>query len=273
MKDFSKGLRLVFLELMPAYLSTMGDKITQKQDGTPAGNLDFLAMEKLREYIKAKFPDDLTIGEEDGFGGDDMELFFRDMENRYWTIDGLDGTGNRQMGTTFGAMVSCRQGNEILYSAFFQPVDQALHGNGFYHAELGKGAWQWNGKPMADECPQESQILAAHHKLDRYTFLLEGSSKKVMRNPRIARLAQAGATRLNVSSCLSATIVARGKASALVTVENAPWDTWPAVRIIKEAGGTVTDWNGNPVTPANCGSILASGNAVDHEVFLELLRP
>src|SRR3989344_1849753 len=249
MRNFSKGLRLVFLELMPAYLKAVDEPTLQKTDGTPVGKLDVLAMEKLRTYIKDCFPEDCTIGEEDGFSDKDMQRFFRDMKRRYWTIDGLDGTENRKMGTTFGAMVSCRHGDEIVYSAFFQPVDQALYENGFYEAELGKGAWQWNGIPGIHEWPEQSLILAAEHgTLNRRTVLIEGSSKKAMGNARITKLGQSVTTRLNVSSCMAATIVARGRASALVSVRNPVWDTWPAVRLIKEAGGIVTDWEGKHVT-------------------------
>ncbi|MSR73734.1 MAG: hypothetical protein EXS60_01615 [Candidatus Pacebacteria bacterium] len=68
-------------------------------------------------------------------------------------------------------------------------------------------------------------------------------------------------------------MVAGGRASGLLVVKNPIWDVLPAALFIPESHGIVTDWDGNPVTPANCGSIIAAGNATDHEMFLKLLTP
>lgn len=260
---------------MPDYIGTakeqMGDKILKtKPDGTPVGDLDNLAMETLRECIKKHFPDDYTIGEEDERDEAEMRRILARTEEFQWAIDGLDGTGNRRMGTTYGAMVSRRKGNEIQYAAFFRPVDQMLWGNGFIEAEYGCGAWQWHG----DDTRDITQLIAAQHSaLERHTICLEGSSKKFFKNPTIVNLGKTVTVRPSVSSCIAATAVAMGKVSALVTVENKPWDTWPAIVLTQEAGGIVTDWKGESVMPANCGSIVAAGNKIDHEYVLQLLNP
>ena len=260
---------------MPDYIGTakgqMGDKILKtKKDGTPVGDLDNLAMEALRECIKRHFPNDYTIGEEDERDDAEMQRILARTDEFQWTIDGLDGTGNRRMGTTYGAMVSRRKGDVIHYAAFFRPVDQMLWQNGFFETEYGNGAWQWYGEGSDEQI----QLLAAQHNaLERHTVHLEGSSKKFFRFPGIINLGQNVTVRPSVSSCVAATAVAMGKASALVTVENKPWDTWPAIVLIEEAGGIVTDWKGKSVTPANCGSIIAAANETDHEVFVKLLNP
>ena len=275
MKDFTLDLRNVFLRLMPDYIGTakerMGDKILKtKSDGTPVGDLDNLAMEALRECIKKHFPNDYTIGEEDERDDAEMQRILARTDEFQWTIDGLDGTGNRRMGTTYGAMVSRRKGDVIRYAAFFRPVDQMLWKNGFFETEYGNGAWQWYG----DFKDEQIQLLAAQHsQLERHTVHLEGSSKKFFKFPEIVNLGKNVTVRPSVSSCVAATAVAMGKASALVTVENKPWDTWPAIVLIEEAGGIVTDWQGKTVTPANCGSIVAAANETDHAYFVKLLNP
>ena len=273
MREFSLDLRKTFLKLMPDYLGTaegrMGDKIEFKSnDGTPVGDLDRFAMRKLRECISIHFPNDLTVGEEDKLGAGDMERILADSEHRWWTVDGLDGTGNRQMETTFGGMVSLRQGDAILYSAIFRPMDQKIFGNGFFTAERGCGAWRWYGKK------RRRQLWTVKHDPEkRLVVIMEGSSRKFFHSPRTVRLGQTVTTRSSVSSCFATTIVAGGQASSLLVHGNPPWDEWPSLLFITEAGGIVSDWDGNPVTPTNCSNIIASGNEIDHAYFVELLNP
>lgn len=71
---------------------------------------------------------------------------------------------------------------------------------------------------------------------------------------------------------MSAITVAQGKANGLVTVDNAAWDNWPMIIFITEAGGIVSDWEGNPVTPSQCGNIVAAGNKKDHAHILEVMN-
>lgn len=272
MREFSLDLRETLLKLMPDYLGTaegrMGDKIESKPaDGTPVGDLDRLAMERLRECISMHFPHDLTVGEEDKLDPEGIARILVDRKNRWWTVDGLDGTGNRQMETTFGGMVSLRQGDAILYSAIFRPMDQQVFGNGFFTAERGCGAWRWHG-----EEPKNRLRTAKHDPEKRLVMMMEGSSKKFFNNPRTVRLGQTVTTRSSVSSCFATTIVASGQANGLLVHDNPPWDAWPGLLFVTEAGGIVTDWKGNPVTPANCGSIVAAANATDHEYFVKLLN-
>ncbi|MDO8582385.1 MAG: inositol monophosphatase family protein, partial [bacterium] len=214
------------------------------------------------------FPHDLTLGEEDETDMGTMQRILADREGIYWTIDGLDGTQNWELGTTFGGMVARRKGNEILYAAVFQPMDEHVYGAGFFEAEKGCGAWRWYDEET------HIQILAAQENaLKRRFVMIEGSSSKSFKNARVVKLGQRVSTRTNVSSCFSTTIVASGLASGMLVIENPPWDTWPALLFIPEAGGIVTDWDGKPVTPANCGRIIAAGNEIDHDIFLELLTP
>lgn len=256
---------------MPAYIGTaqsrMGDKVTQKTDETPVGNLDFLAMEKLRECIARYFPDDRTLGEEDRLDFSGMQRILADQDNYYWTIDGLDGTGNRQIETTFGGMVARRKGNILLYAAIFRPIDEKMYGNGFFEAEREYGAWRWYGEKT------HLQLHATpHDSSKRHLVMMEGSSKKFFASPRIGNLGKTVTTRSSVSNCFAATAFASGQANGFLTVENQPWDTWPAILFITEAGGIVTDWDGNPISPAQCGNFIAAGNEEDHAYFVQLLK-
>lgn len=267
----TEHFKRLFQKYLPRYIGRRhefrGTKI--KSDGTPQGDLDNLMLAVLRAAILQHFPKDLIFGEEDRLNRERVSEILNDQDRFQWTVDGLDGTGNILLGTnSFGAMVSRRRGNELLYAAVFRPTDEQLRGDGFFYAELGQGAWQWCG----EHDRYEQLHTAREGKLDRITVLLEGSSKK-FGQPPITELIKHLTTRSSLSCCVAATTVAQGKASALVTIENKPWDNWPAILFIEEAGGIITGWQGNPVAPQHCATIVAAANETDQQQILKILNP
>jgi fructose-1,6-bisphosphatase/inositol monophosphatase family enzyme len=240
----------------------MGDKITLKRDGTPVGSLDHLTLAEMRAVLREYFPGDNTVGEEDAIKNPTNKV-------AEWYVDGLDGTGNRRMGlNSFGGAAARRLGDRILYMASFLAVDWALRKNGFIYAEAGKGAWEWYEE---NQCYHKLRT-AAEGELERITVMLEGSSKRFFKSPEVVALGKTLTVRPGFSSCVAAAAVARGKASALVTVNNEPWDNLPSALLIQEAGGIVTDWDGNPLTFANSRNIIAAGNAADHTTIMQTMK-
>lgn len=273
MRDFSKALRRTFLKLLPDYVGTAQSRmdehpLTLKADNTPVGTLDFLAMDRLRGCIREHFKNDYIIGEEDTTNPETIQRILADTDTACWFIDPLDGTQNRELEMTFGGMVARCQGSEVLYAAIFQPINEKVYENGFFEAERDHGAWRWY-----NETTQIQLLTAPEGKLPRHIVMVEGSSRKTFDNPTAIKLGKAVTTRTNISNCFSTPAVAGGNASGLLVIGNPLWDSLPALLFIPEAGGIVTDWDGKPVTPVNCGNILAAGNAADHEVFLKLLTP
>lgn len=263
--EFTETLRETFKSLLPDYIGGahewLGDKI--KGDGTPVGSLDHRADTKLLNLVRIFFPDDNTVGEED-----ETKTEARPGQAE-WSRDGLDGTGNRRMGlNSYGGALSRRQGDSILYAAVFKPYDQMTRGNGFYYAERGKGAWQ----ACAEHTCYHQLLTARDGELERITVMLEGSSKKIFKSPEISALGKILTTRTGFSSCVAAIAVASGHASALVTVDNAPWDNLSSALFIQEAGGIVTDWSGNSLTFANSRNMIAAGNAADHAAIMQAMR-
>ena len=264
------GFQKIFMELLPHYIGTahkrIGTKI--KNDGTPVTDLDRLTLATLREYIEVNFPGDFILGEEDNRSQDEVSTILSRQDEFQWTVDGLDGTGNYRAGNnSYGAMVALRRGKSILYSAIFIPADEKLRGNGFYYAD------DLGARQRCGECKEGHRISTVKPgELERMVVYLEGSSKKFWKTPALTRLGGEVTTRCSFSSSVATIIVANGLGSALVTVENKPWDNWPTWHLIRMAGGTVTDWQGNPLTPENCGNMVAAANERDHAKILELLN-
>lgn len=270
---FTQALQAVFMRLLPLYVpeahQRAGTKIRLKNDGTPVTNFDNYALEQLRSLINAWFPEDYTVGEEDKRSSAEMVKILANQDQYQWTIDGLDGTWHFGRGTnSYGGMISRRRGNQLLYAVIFRPVDMVLRGDGFFVVERGRGAWEY-----CKVCNMHHELhTAPFGALERMTVLLEGSSKAFFQEP-IVSLGAKVTTRASLSSCIAATTVARGDATALVTKGNKPWDTWPAILMISEAHGIVTNHQGQLITPENCGDIVAAANHEDHAELVKLLNP
>ncbi len=268
---FTAELKKLFFKLLPLYIGKAGEDIGTKikpKDGTPVTSLDHYTLAKLRDIIGNYFPNDYTIGEEDEKNPEEIRNILARQNEHQWTIDGLDGTGNLIAGiNSYGAMISRRYGNRIVYAAGFKPIDAQLRGNGFFVVSADCGAWEWF---KADQCYHRLHTVF-FGQLERMLILLEGSSKKFFKPP-ITYLGAAETTRSSLSSFVAATTVSRGKASALVTIDSKPWDNWPSWLFIEEAGGIVTKYNGDPCSVYDCGNIVAAGNKQDHERIVKLLN-
>lgn len=72
------------------------------------------------------------------------------------------------------------------------------------------------------------------------------------------------------SSLAALGYIATGKFEVFFTVYSKPWDFLPAMLLIEEAGGKVTDISGNPIT-AESDSVIASNGKV-HDQMMELLK-
>ena len=271
--EFVKKLKGLCRKLLPLYVGTahgkVGTKIQTKEDTPPVVDLDNYSLARFRALIARCFPEDYTIGEEDRKSPEEMAKLLAVRDRHQWTIDGLDGTWHFIRGTnSYGAMISRRLGDNIVFSMIFRPIDMALRGNGFFYAERGGGAWEW----CSEHRKYHRLKAAAHGSLERTTVLLEGSSKKFFEEP-VSLLGKKITTRPSLSSCIAATTVARGDASAVVTVGHKPWDAWPIALFVQEAGGVVTDHRGDPFSPEDSGNVIAAASNEDHREILMLLNP
>lgn len=276
LREFTEGLRLICIDLMPRFIGAAHQKMDTKVklDGTPVTSLDNYALERFRSFIAARFPDHCTIGEEDKRNAEEISRILGRDGQYQWSIDGLDGTWHYEAGTnSYGAAIALRCGRKLLYAMIFRPVDMTLRGNGFFCAERDGGAWEWCG---CKECGGKYHRLhTVPHNSRRLTVLLEGSSKKFW-TTAVRNIGAEITTRPSLSSCIAATTIARGEsleARALVTSGHKPWDAWPIVLMIEEAGGMVTNHQGNLLYSVNdCSDIIAAANPTDHSRIAELLN-
>lgn len=233
-----------------------GTVVCMGADGTPTAKIDIAAEDAIVEVLKADGRSMRIISEELG------ERTLGHSPEFSVVIDPLDGTYNASAGIPFYNV-----------SIAFATLDLSAVRFGFvsnlafceeYYAEAGKGAFL-NGKKTKPSRTSELRELCVsvygyRHNVER--------TRRIYKNVRRVRLFG--------SVALELCYVASGKLDALVDVRGAlrVTDVAAGQLIIKEAGGLVTDGEGNslklPESVTSRVEIVAS-NGRAHERLLKLL--
>jgi myo-inositol-1(or 4)-monophosphatase len=200
--------------------------------------------------IKRHYPHHSLLTEESGFLQNDPDWL--------WIVDSLDGTGDfADFNPLFSVCIALMHKGELLLGAIYAPaIDE------FYFAEKGKGAYLNDVKIHVSDVSELGQS---------YIFYCEGGDKDRARTgellqkvyPRVTDIRKLG------SAGLETAWVAAGKGEAYFTTRIEPWDVAPGVLLVQEAGGKVSDFQGNPWQPVT-GDLLFSNQKL-HERILSLL--
>jgi myo-inositol-1(or 4)-monophosphatase len=200
--------------------------------------------------IKRHYPHHSLLTEESGFLQNDPDWL--------WIVDSLDGTGDfADFNPLFSVCIALMHKGELLLGAIYAPaIDE------FYFAEKGKGAYLNDVKIHVSDVSELGQS---------YIFYCEGGDKDRARTgellqkvyPRVTDIRKLG------SAGLETAWVAAGKGEAYFTTRIEPWDVAPGVLLVQEAGGKVSDFQGNPWQPVT-GDLLFSNQKL-HETILSLL--
>jgi fructose-1,6-bisphosphatase/inositol monophosphatase family enzyme len=197
--------------------------------------------------LRRRFPSDGLVGEENETG-DAITFECPDPDGRVWVIDPIDGTNNFIAG--LGAFCVCigllERGRPVLGVVYDVTRDQ------MYAAAAGEGAWIGPRRiralpgPMTDS----SMVMLTSNLID-----------KNKRCPKWATnmLGQTvWKTRILGSAALEAVQVAAGVAHAAVTVNGKLWDCVAPAAIVLEAGGKLTDLQGNEIFPYDLKNYLGA---------------
>ncbi len=215
---------------------------------------DVHAEELIVSFIRKNFPNHGFIAEEAGEDNRSAEIV--------WIIDPLDGTVNFARDVPhFSVSIAACQGKDILTGVVLQPIVSEL-----FVAEKDKGAF-FNQKPL-----RVSEIKTLDNAL-----LATGFPYNVDQNPMECIdtlshfLKQGSPIRRLGSAALDLSYVAAGRFDAYWETGLQPWDVAAGILLVKEAGGTVSTWEGknHPVTKQS--DILVS-NTFLHPAMQESLR-
>jgi histidinol-phosphatase len=236
--------------------------VSYKSDGTEVTEADRAAESIMRELIAQRFPDDDVLGEEWGRSGNGLSA-------RMWILDPIDGTAWFTMGIpVFGTLVAlCEYDEPVLGVIHFPAMGETVY------ASKGQGCWFRRGKGnpslvrVAATVPLKSATVCASGP--------HASNIQSFPNSRPYNLtgiiAQARKFKFG-PDCLQHALVARGRINAAIDTVMKSWDIAALVPCIEEAGGIVTDFQGNRLGILNSDNLLASCSGQLHDDMLEVLN-
>lgn len=204
----------------------------------------------LREQLRELFPEDELLGEE--YGAEEGE---GEANRRRWLIDPIDGTTNFSKGIpVYCVSIALRSKGQPVVGVIYDPTRDEL-----FSARRGGGA-HLNGAPM-----QVSDEESLGHAVVITGFppvkTGDGFEKIVQRFGHMAR-ASRGVRRFG-SAALDMAYVAAGRIDASWEFNLNPWDTAAGHLLVQEAGGRVSDVNGEHFTPFGESVVASNGRFHD----------
>ena len=253
LKAFANHLADVAGDIVRGYHAKESTEIEVKEDGSPVTVADKECERKLRELIRAKYPEHGIIGEEFGTERGDAEFV--------WILDPIDGTKSFiPRVPLYGILFGLLHHGKPLLGVIDQPV--------LRERVVGDGrATTFNGRPARiRECPAMKDALLLTTDL--------GNVRKAHGESGFRRLEDACGIFRTWGDCYGHLMVAAGRADIMADPLLNPWDLLPLIPILEGAGAKVTDWLGrDPLagTPMNgARGIVVAHPALHAQVLAKL---
>ena len=215
-------------------------------------SVDLESNEYITKTLLKNFPDHDIISEE-----------AKKIDNpgtKTWYIDPLDGTTNFAYGSTeFSTCIGLEDGGEILLGVIGVPIR-----NKIYQCKKNSGAY----------CNRKKIKVSTRDNMQDAMLLLCPGHSPEGRN-RFEKYFNGGKNikghwRFFGSAGIELSSVADGKADACILSDIHPWDVVAGVLLVREAGGKVTNFQGDDWQIDD--ETLIASNGVIHDEILELTK-
>lgn len=237
-------------ELAMSYFRT-SNGLTWKSDDTPVTLADTEIEQAFCGLVQSRYPEDGIFGEETGVSGRERP--------RIWVVDPIDGTGSFATGSPLFGVLLCLVENE---RAVFGIIDACATGER-WAARRGAGATLNNVS-----CATSQKTLLSSASLASTSIHLLGARERRV----FDRLSdKAAITRLG-GDCYAYGLLASGHLDLVLEAGLKPFDFMPLTVIVEEAGGVISDWQGQPLTLNSAGDVLASASQELHAQALRIIH-
>jgi len=219
------------------------------------------ASEKLiTDFIRKKYPSHGVLAEEESEANRSSEYL--------WVVDPLDGTTNFAHGLPiFSVSIGVQKNGETIAGVVYDVMRDIV-----YSAEKSGGSFE-NGK----------QISVNKNSNLGHSVLVTGFPYDIRENPDkaferfIEFLKQARGIRRLGSAAIDFCYVANGVFDGFWEVSLHPWDICAGKLIVEEAGGIVTDFDGNEIDIySTCLAVrqerILATNGVIHQKMIDVLK-
>jgi myo-inositol-1(or 4)-monophosphatase len=223
--------------------------VREKAPGDWVSDVDTASENAVRDALAEGAPDVAFFGEETG--GDRAALG--------WLVDPLDGTANflhgfPAVGVSVGLVLDGRPVVGVVHAPLLGDT---------YCATAGGGATR-NGSPLAVSTRDPAEAIPAtgfpFRRKDRLPAYLDVFHQAF---EAVEDLRRAGAASLDLAW------TAAGVFDGFFELALGPWDVAAGALLVREAGGVVTDWTGDPDAWLVSGDIVAAPPRV-HARLLEI---
>jgi len=213
----------------------------QKADQSPVTIADRSAEQAIRALLTEKFPGHGILGEEFGLERPDTPM--------RWVLDPIDGTRAFITGRpTFGTLIALFHEDRPIIGVIDQPVTGERWIGVTGRPTIFRGPF--GGKAVCRQCPSLSDA-----ELSCTSFEQLG-----LDTPRWERLRRAVRRNSWGGDCYAHGLVALGQIDIIAEPDMKVWDWGALVPVIEGAGGSVTDWQGQPLRPNGDGRVLSVGD-------------
>lgn len=215
-------------------------------------NVDEATEQLIIDTISHSYPDHAFLGEESGERG---------SSDYKWIIDPIDGTTNFIRKVPHWAIsIACQYKGKTEVGLVYDPIREEL-----FTAVRGRGA-QFNGKRIrvSNTKGLEHSLLATGFPFRNLELLDEYQAIFGRLFPHCSDMRRAG------SAALDLAYVAAGRIDGFWEFGLGEWDTAAGALLVKEAGGMVSDIQGNP-NYESADSILAA-NPKAFKAMLQLIN-
>lgn len=241
-----------------------GELIVETKAGDePVTAADLEASRLIVRELRAQFPDDLVVSEEDASHADLPDA------RRVWFIDPIDGTKDYVAGLDgFSVMIGLVIDHQPTLGVVYQPVGDRL-----FSAAPGVGAWFF--APQAE--PRRLQVSSVDS-ADHMRLVASKSSRDEVIDEVKSALGITDEDNIG-SVGLKLALIALGERDLYVnpTTNCKAWDTAAPQAILEHAGGKLTDVHGDPLRYDRPGvrykSGLVASNGALHDLVVAKLAP
>ena len=216
------------------YIKTNANDIKihkQKGVGDYSTQIDIGVENLIVEEIKNRFPDDRVLAEE---GSPDSEI----ADGRIWIIDPICGTGNLAKGiNNYCTNIALADHGTLLASCV---VD---HNRKEYFWSVGNNEIYINKQLYQ----AKDSSLSIKIDIDFGSVRVADQQKRDRHNRCLRRLVEeTDFDLLSLNTSLGFAYTAIGRVDGFINIHTNPWDVCAGVFLIQQAGGVVTDIDGNP---------------------------
>jgi len=254
-KDFAHYLADLSAEITKKYFRLPNEEMA-KEDDSPVTKADREIEEFIRKEIIKKFPTHGIIGEE--FGN------YNETSDYKWILDPIDGTSSFIIGRPiFGTLIALTYKNKPILGIMNQGITSER-----WCGILEEGSWFNNKKISTRNCNHISDAVLCSSS----PFYFQDGDEKILKNLAALTKYQKIGGIIYGGDCYSYASLASGFVDIVIDPGLKVYDYAALIPIIENAGGIVTDWQGNDLELRSNIKLVASANKKLHQEVLEILN-